>query len=74
MGLTLWSPCRMEARVITTTRALGANVILSLRLEKGVRNVPTVFINDRVYHGRLSQPELTKAIEEECHTGKRKRA
>lgn len=43
-------------------------------LEKGVRTVPTVFINDRVYHGRLSQPELTKAIEEEFHSGKRKRA
>jgi protein-disulfide isomerase len=43
-------------------------------LNKGVRNVPTLFINDREYHGRLSQPELSKAIEEECHGAKRKRA
>jgi protein-disulfide isomerase len=43
-------------------------------LDKGVRNVPTVFINDREYHGRLSQPELAKAIEEECHSARRKRA
>jgi protein-disulfide isomerase len=37
-------------------------------LDRGVRNVPTLFINDREYHGRLSQPELTKVIEEECHS------
>ena len=43
-------------------------------LDRGVRSVPTLFINDREYHGRLSQPELAKAIEEECHSAKRKRA
>ena len=43
-------------------------------LHKGVRSVPTLFINDHEYHGRLSQPELAKAIEEECHSSKRKRA
>ena len=43
-------------------------------LDKGVRNVPTLFINDQVYHGRLSQPELSKAIDELCHSVKRKRA
>lgn len=43
-------------------------------LDKGVRNVPTLFINDRVYQGRLSQPELLKAIDEECDSAKQKRA
>lgn len=43
-------------------------------LDKGVRNVPTIFINDRLYEGRLSQPELSKAIEAECHANPRKRA
>jgi protein-disulfide isomerase len=43
-------------------------------LNKGVRNVPTLFINDRVYHGRLSQPELARAIDEEWHSNRRKRA
>src|SRR5690348_872946 len=37
-------------------------------LDKGVRNVPTLFINDQVYHGRLSQPELTKAIDSICRS------
>jgi protein-disulfide isomerase len=43
-------------------------------LDKGVRNVPTLFINDQVYHGRLSQPELTKAIDSICRSVNRKRA
>jgi protein-disulfide isomerase len=43
-------------------------------LNKGVRSVPTLFINDHEYHGRLSQPEIAKAIDEELHTAKRKRA
>jgi protein-disulfide isomerase len=43
-------------------------------LDRGVRNVPTLFINDREYQGRLSQPELTKVIEAECQSAKRKRA
>jgi protein-disulfide isomerase len=43
-------------------------------LDKGVRNVPTLYINDVVYHGRLSQPELAKAIDEVCQTNRHKRA
>ncbi|THU35896.1 disulfide bond formation protein DsbA [Niastella caeni] len=43
-------------------------------LDRGVRSVPTLLINDRVYQGRLSQPEIAKAIELECHSVKRKRA
>jgi protein-disulfide isomerase len=42
-------------------------------LGKGVRNVPTLFINDQEYHGRLSQPELSKVIDDLCPTN-RKRA
>jgi len=43
-------------------------------LNKGVRNVPTLFINDRIYNGRLSQPELSKAIDGECSASHQKRA
>jgi protein-disulfide isomerase len=43
-------------------------------LNRGVRNVPTLFINDREYHGRLSQPEITKVIDEECHSINTKRS
>jgi protein-disulfide isomerase len=43
-------------------------------LEKGVRNVPTIFINDRLYTSRFTQPELSKAINAECTTKGRKRA
>lgn len=43
-------------------------------LQKGVRNAPTLFINDEVYHGRLSAPELGKAIDEVYQLNRRKRA
>lgn len=43
-------------------------------LEKGVRNVPTIFINDRLYTSRFTQPELAKAIDAECPAKGKKRA
>jgi protein-disulfide isomerase len=43
-------------------------------LDKGIRNVPALFINDKAYHGRLSQPEIAKIIEVELQTDRRKRA
>ena len=43
-------------------------------LDKGIRTVPTLYINDQVYDGRLSQPEISKAIDLACTSAKRKRA
>jgi predicted DsbA family dithiol-disulfide isomerase len=43
-------------------------------LDKGIRNVPTLCINGEVYDGRLSQPEISKAIDSACSEAKRKRA
>lgn len=43
-------------------------------LDKGVRNVPTIFINDRLFTGRISQPELAKVIDAEYAANHRKRA
>ena len=43
-------------------------------LNKGVRNVPTLFINDRLYEGRFSQPEISNAIDMEFHANRHKRA
>jgi protein-disulfide isomerase len=43
-------------------------------LDKGVRNVPTIFINERLYTSRFTQPELSKAIEAELDAREKKRA
>jgi protein-disulfide isomerase len=43
-------------------------------LEKGVRTVPTIFINDQLYTSRFTQPELSKAIDAEYGSKGRKRA
>jgi protein-disulfide isomerase len=43
-------------------------------LEKGVRTVPTIFINDRLYTSRFTFPELSKAIDAEYAANHRKRA
>lgn len=43
-------------------------------LNKGVRNVPTIFINDRLYTSRFTQPELSKAIDAELDARVKKRA
>ncbi|HEY8893535.1 MAG TPA: thioredoxin domain-containing protein [Niastella sp.] len=43
-------------------------------LDKGIRSVPTLCINGEVYDGRLSQPEISKAIDSACSEAKRKRA
>lgn len=43
-------------------------------LDKGVRSVATIFINDRLYTSRFTQPELSKAIAAELDARVKKRA
>jgi protein-disulfide isomerase len=42
-------------------------------VDKGVRDVPAIFINDQLYGGKITLPSLTKAIQELIPV-KRKRA
>ncbi|GAO43653.1 DsbA family protein [Flavihumibacter petaseus] len=42
-------------------------------VEKGVRDVPALFINDQLYSGNFSKPALTRAIQEAA-PAKKKRA
>ena len=42
-------------------------------VDKGVRDVPAIFINDQLYTGKITMPSLTKAIQE-LIPAKRKRA
>ncbi len=43
-------------------------------LNLGIRSVPAVLINDKLYSGRITFPELSKAVEAELAARRRKRA
>lgn len=43
-------------------------------VEKGVRNVPALFINDQLFEGSITKPAVAKAIEENMPVTKKKRA
>lgn len=43
-------------------------------VEKGVRDVPALFINDQLFAGSITKPALSKAIEEQMPVTKKKRA
>ncbi len=41
-------------------------------VEKGVRDVPAIFINDRLYTGNITRPGLSKAIQESIPARKKR--
>jgi len=43
-------------------------------LDLGIRNVPAIFINDKLYTGKINFPDLSKVVETELIASRRKRA
>lgn len=43
-------------------------------LDLGIRTVPAIFINDKLYTGKINFPDLSKAVENELIASRRKRA